>query len=142
MQEIQPWIGRYALTLVLTWGGLMVVGVLLSRFAGISLPGGAVAILPPIAAAMVTGQAWARQTGALPPNGPAWKLACVGALLYFMMQIVVAGGAFASLSRVTEGVVTPDRLFITFGLLAVLCVVSAGVGRLFLTFGAKSALKA
>ena len=138
MDAIRPWFGRYFGVMFLTWGALVVAGILLGRFAGVNLPGGGVAVIPPMIAGLHIGQKWAEASGDMPPSGPAWQLSAIGGGVYALAQAALFIGVSASLSRV--GGAGP-ALPATLALLAVLGLIAIPVSRFFMTLGARGVLR-
>ncbi|TFL16826.1 ABZJ_00895 family protein [Jannaschia formosa] len=84
-----PFLGRYLGVLLLALVAMVAAGWALAM-AGIALPFGAAAILPPIAAALHCGQHWGRVRGTVPGGRVAWRWALVAALVYLALLIVLA----------------------------------------------------
>ena len=135
--EMRAALRHYVTILVVSWAAMLAAGILLGRYAGVSLPAGAVAILPPMIAAMVAGRRIGGETGIVPEGPAAWRFAGFGALIYLALQVLLAAMTYAALLRAGGG---PPAAGLAF-LLAMLCVVTAIavlVNRLFLSVGARS----
>lgn len=141
MDVIKPWFGRYFAVLFATWGGLLVAGILLERFFGFSLPAGGVAVIPPMMAGLHVGQRWAEAQAAPMPSRPAWLLAAIGGGVYVLAQAALFVLVLTSLSRAGGAAPGGTAISVGLGLLALVGLASALLGRLFLGLGAKGALK-
>ena len=78
---------------------LIVVGLVLERFAGISLPGSVSSAVVPMIAAMIEGQAYVTRAGTAPEKGAMWKAAGVMTLIN-----IVVSGVLVAIFAVATGV--------------------------------------
>ncbi|MCO6384977.1 ABZJ_00895 family protein [Oceanicola sp. 502str15] len=110
----------------------------LEAFLGVSAPSGLSTALPPMLAALIEGQAYARTTRAPLPGGEAWAGALRMTLVVAAINAVVLLGVLLVMPELRE----PQLL----GIVAVVFVVLLGVvflaNRFFFGMGAKSQLKA
>ncbi|WP_371154201.1 ABZJ_00895 family protein [Jannaschia sp. 2305UL9-9] len=129
-----PYLGRYLVVLILVMIGFAVLGWGLLRFAGIAIPGGAVAIVPPMVAALHVGQTWGRERGEIPDNRTAWRWSLIAGLVFLALQLVTLPLVLATLT------LSPDVIQLFVILIGGTTIMSVLVHRFFLTIGAKGAI--
>lgn len=132
-----PYLGKYALVLLGGIAALMVANAVMLGTVGVPVPSGAATIIPPMIAALVCGQAWGRDTGALPDNRAAWRFAAAAAAIFLAVQIPLTVLGLASVGPAAEG-----ALGFALVLLAVTTGIVALSNRWFVTIGAKGVIKA
>lgn len=131
-----PYLGRYILYLL---GGIALMAVANAAlravfdFGGTS---GASTVLPPMIAAMLVGQKWAKDTGAAPEMGRVWRLSLAGAIFHVLLQAVLGVIVFSAMPSV-DGL----GIGILFGVVAIVGVMTIFVNRWFIGMGAKNHLK-
>ncbi|QPH53876.1 ABZJ_00895 family protein [Pontivivens ytuae] len=134
-----PYLGYYLAILVAAIIGMAVLIFVVQWLTGVNIGGGATAIVPPMAAAMLVGQRWAKQRGATPTSKEAWRFAFVAGLVFFALQILLALMVAASgvLGPVNQGFIG-----LMVGLVIAYTAVAILMHRWFVMMGARSALKA
>jgi hypothetical protein len=132
---------RYAGVYILSMIGLMIVGLLLERLLGFSLPSGLSVVLPPMMAALIEGQK--RADAGLEPYGKAeaWSAASLATMVVGVITVAVLAGLlilmplmremFSSISMITW-------VLVFAGIMALTLLVN----RSFLTMGYKNQRKA
>ena len=131
---------RFAMVFFGTGLVLMLVSWALARVVGAGVPFGAIAILPPICAALVEGTQYGRATGQVMPSGPAWRDAAILTVLVAAMNAVLLLPLLNFEALRSGEVQLPWATLAMFGLgfLAVVFLVI----RLFLFFGSRNAVLA
>ncbi|UWQ16170.1 ABZJ_00895 family protein [Jannaschia sp. M317] len=130
-----PYLGRYLIAVLALTIGFMVFVNLVARLTGILLPGGAVAILPPMIAALHVGQVWGKERGAVPESAVAWRWAAVAGLVFLAVQLLLMPVMLAG-----AGAITGQMMGLIAGLVAGTTIMAVLVHRLFLVMGAKGAV--
>lgn len=128
---------RYAGVYILAMIGLMIIGLLLERLFGLSLPSGLSTVLPPMMAAMIEGQK--RADAGLGPyeKTEAWSAASLATMVVGVITVAVLAGLlilmpvmremFSSISMITW-------VLVFAGIMAITLLVN----RFFLTMGYKN----
>lgn len=129
-----PYLGRYLTVLTAVIVGFAVLGWALLRFAGFAVPGGAVAIVPPMVAALHVGQTWGRERGEMPDNRTAWRWALVASLVFLALQLLLLPLVLTTVA------VSPGILKLMALLIGGTTIMSVLVHRFFLTIGAKGTI--
>ncbi|MGB3406384.1 MAG: ABZJ_00895 family protein [Jannaschia sp.] len=129
-----PYLGRYLVAMIGVTIGLTVLRIALIQVAGIALPGGALAIIPPMAGALYAGQAWGRERREVPANAIAWRWALVAGIVYLAVQLLILP------LSLTGAQITTSLLTTLAAIIAVTAIVAVFVHRFFLTIGAKGAI--
>ena len=126
-----PYLNRYLAVLTASVVGITLIGYLLAVAAGIALPMGALAVLPPMIGALHVGQHWGRERGHVPEARAAWRWAGAGALVYLALIVVLAVPMFGVIRNVLG-------LAVVLAVLTTLMTVL--LNRFFLSIGARSAV--
>ena len=119
----------------------------LRALAGVNLASSGIGIIPPLIAAMVAGQVYARDTGRVPDSAEAWRFAVVATLISIGLAAglaVIAGLLLPVQVAALRAEVMPavgTMVSIAAGFLGFLVGVTVLVNRFFLTFGARNMLK-
>ncbi len=129
---------RYAGIYIATALGLALLTWVLASFAGVRLPTGLSTALPPMLAALLEGQAFARETREPLLNDEAWSAAFRMTLVVAVINAIILGGVLLFTPELTN----PEVLTIVGVVFLVLLVVVLLVNRIFLGMGARSQLKA
>lgn len=131
-----PYLGKYALILIAGVAALMVANAVLLGTVGVPVPSGAATILPPMIAALVAGQTWGKDRGAVPDNAEAWRFAIVAGLIFLAVQVPLTLLGLAAVGPAAQG---------AMGFAAVILLVTTGIvilaNRWFVSVGAKSTTK-
>ncbi|NDW54676.1 ABZJ_00895 family protein [Aliiroseovarius sp. PrR006] len=132
---------RYAGVYILSMIGLMIIGLLLQRLFGFSLPTGLSTVLPPMMAAMIEGQKRADAGLGQYENTEAWSAASLATMVVGVITVAVLAGLlilmplmremFSSISMMTWVLVFAGIMGLTLL-----------VNRFFLTMGYKNQRKA
>ncbi|QDC11073.1 hypothetical protein FHY55_18350 [Oceanicola sp. D3] len=129
---------RYAGVYIAAAVGLAVLIWIADAAFGLRLPTGLSTALPPMLAALLEGQAFARAYRELAPNGEAWSIALRMTLVVAVINAVILLGMLLFTPQLAD----PEA----FGIIAVVFVVLLGlvlvVNRVFFGMGVKSQLKA
>jgi hypothetical protein len=139
--DARPPVGFYLMVLVLTMIGLSVLFGILETFVGVSAPTGISSVMPSLAAAMVTGDRYAKTHGALPSSLAAWRFAwLVTGLTLILTFIIIAGLAILDPS-LQDIIADPSAAAVMLGFLVFITFVLLLINRFFLTQGAKARLR-
>ncbi|MCK0166959.1 ABZJ_00895 family protein [Jannaschia sp. S6380] len=136
-----PFLGHYLLVLILAMVGLMALDVAMGSLLAFDLPPGAVAIIPPMLAALLTGNRWANKIGVAPEARAAWRLALVGGALYGAIQLGIGFFGLATYSAAVGEPAGMQAMVIILAFSLVLAIVAGLVNRWFIGMGARGALK-
>lgn len=131
-----PYLGKYALILLGGIAALMVANAVMLGTVGVPVPSGAATIIPPMIAALVCGQAWGRDTGALPESGAAWRFAIAAAAIFLAVQIPVTLFGLTAIGQIGA-----EHIGLTLGLIGVTTLIVGLTNRWFVTVGAKGVIK-
>ncbi len=134
-----PFLGYYLATLVAAIVGMAVLVFVIQLLTGANIGSGATAIVPPMAAAMLVGQRWAKRRGAAPTSREAWRFALVAGVAFLALQIllvlmVAASGVLGPIGQGAVGLMV--------GIVLAYTAVAIVMHRWFVMMGARSVLKA
>ena len=130
-----PFLVRYTLVLVGTHIALTALGMIVVQVFAVAIPSGAIAIIPPMIAALAAGQGWGRAIGAVPDSAAAWRFAVFGGLIALALQLAIAMFALVALSGFQ---LDTGAMLTLMAIMAVVFVISVLVNRFFVTMGAKA----
>ncbi|WP_298904618.1 ABZJ_00895 family protein [uncultured Aliiroseovarius sp.] len=132
---------RYAGVYILSMIGLMILGLLLERLLGFSLPSGLSTVLPPMMAAMIEGQKRADAGLAQYENVEAWSAASSATMVVGVITVAVLAGLLILMPPMRQ-------MFSSISMMTLVLVFAAIMGvtllvnRFFLTLGYKNQRKA
>jgi hypothetical protein len=131
-----PYLGTYLVLFIITALGVIAAVAAIQAATGYNIGNGGTSIMPPMIAALITGQRWGKAAGVVPDNRAAWRFALVTAIATVALQILVAMAVLAAAGEAGMGMGP-----MIVGVLVFYTLIVIGVNRWFVTFGAKSALK-
>ncbi|CTQ50984.1 ABZJ_00895 family protein [Jannaschia donghaensis] len=130
------YLGKYALILVGGIAALMVANAVMLGTIGVPVPSGAATIIPPMIAALVVGQTWGKDAGALPDSRAAWRFAAMAAGVFLAVQLPLTLFGLSAVGPAGQGVFTFAAI-----LLLVTTAIVLLANRWFVSVGAKGAIK-
>ena len=132
---------RYAGVYILSMIGLMIIGLLLQRLFGFSLPPGLSTVLPPMMAAMIEGQKRADSGLGQYENTEAWSAASFATMVVGVITVVVLAGLLIVMPPMRE-MFSSISMMTWVLVFAGIMVLTLLVNRVFLTLGYKNQRKA
>ena len=132
-----PYLGSYILIYVGTILAVIVTVMLVRAIFAVDIGNAGTAILPPIAAALLVGQRWARAAGAVPPSPEIWRFAIVAAVAAFALMVLAALASLAAL-----GPDAGDLAPYVGGIVLLFTALTVLLNRWFVMLGARMALRA
>lgn len=133
-----PYLGTYLIWLLVGIIGCAALLALMRVAFGFELSAGAIAAIPPMMAAMLVGEKWAKERGVLPTSTEAWRWSVVAAIAFLSIQILIVMMFLAA----AGGPITTSTATITGMALVLFTVVVIFINRYFLVLYAKRNLKA
>jgi hypothetical protein len=131
---LQTHLWRYVLILIAATIALNLGSVALASVTALQVPGGALAIFPPILAAHGAGRSWAQSEGVMPTDAQVWRLSLMAAAAYLAVQALLLPLALISAPA------GRDVLGLSVLVLAGATGLAVLLHRVFLPIGARSAL--
>jgi F0F1-type ATP synthase assembly protein I len=133
-------ITRYVIVFVGVSVGLWFLSLLVLQIFDFDISNGGMVILPPLFAAMIEGNRFARRLGRLPESGEMWKFARTAALIVLAITMIFSVVMTFVIPQLRAMMAQPMGAGLLLGAVVLQALLAFLVTRFFLGLGAKSGL--